>query len=810
MGIVQGVVAYTIISRAYVPHARVLAASYLHHHPDGQFWALLIDDLHGEVDELNEPFKALRLDELDLEPAEIHRMAMLFGNRLIAAIKPWAFEHFIARGAEAALYVDSDFVVFDSLDAAGRAAAEHGVLVVPHVVQPVPDDQHLPDETVILGVGTFNAGFFGVGRDSAGFLAFMKDRLRRECHTDVLGMRVNEQRWLDFVPALFDHVVLRDPGVDVAPWNVHERRLTRDRGRLLAGGSPLRAFHFSGFDPRVPSVLSARDYWDRPRVPMDEEPVLIELCDNYRGALFDAGFEKAHRVPFAFDFLADGRPIYSSLRKLYATNLTRAETDGGALPPDPFDPSAMADFDQWMAEAYRKAGLAVPRRLQPGGPATGVVEDWAGRLVAVGSGSRTAEGVIRLNPKLAGPATLGPYAQLGVGAYRVAVEIGVDRDHPEEDRALGEGTGPWGAGRPNAPSFDVFLDGYILAHATAEIEEPGRVLTDFTISEDLEQMSLCAGIEIRMFCEGATAGVLEGVLVERFGDAATDSHGIPDRFEWLPAMVAGNAGQRKGESIVQVAGWAGFVAMGPHWRLRGGRYRADVRLHSDGVRDQEADHQLGLLEFVVDDHVLAYRPIDRRAIDAGQVTVDFEVAAPWVGLRSARVQLRLRAGAGSALGLDRVTVGRLGDAELQPEPGAAEEWITAMWISDLGRRVGSEIHASAIDRGILAFGPHWRLFGGRYRAAVVLGTAGAPGRQESTAPAALAEVVVDGVVAAEQTVTSSSLNAGPGGRGAVQVLEFDVVPTDPQAGRDVEVRITSMGSSRLALRSVTVGPVDAQ
>jgi len=74
----------------------------------------------------------------------------------------------------------------------------------------------------------------------------------------------------------------------------------------------------------------------------------------------------------------------------------------------------------------------------------------------------------------------------------------------------------------------------------------------------------------------------------------------------------------------------------------------------------------------------------------------------------------------------------------------------------------------------------------------------------------LAEVVVDGVVAAEQTVTSSSLNAGPGGRGAVQVLEFDVVPTDPQAGRDVEVRITSMGSSRLALRSVTVGPVDAQ
>ena len=43
-----------------------------------------------------------------------------------------------------------------------------------------------------------------------------------------------DQRWLDFVPSYFEHHVLRDPGVNVAQWNLHERRVRRreaDRSR---------------------------------------------------------------------------------------------------------------------------------------------------------------------------------------------------------------------------------------------------------------------------------------------------------------------------------------------------------------------------------------------------------------------------------------------------------------------------------------------------------------------------------------------------------------------------------------------------
>ena len=103
-------IAYTVVSRAYVPHARVLARSFSQHHPAGEFWALLVDDLDGEIDERREPFRVLRLSDLPIDQTEAHRMAMLFGNRLIAAIKPWVFEHFLSRSNDAVIYIDSDIV----------------------------------------------------------------------------------------------------------------------------------------------------------------------------------------------------------------------------------------------------------------------------------------------------------------------------------------------------------------------------------------------------------------------------------------------------------------------------------------------------------------------------------------------------------------------------------------------------------------------------------------------------------------------------------------------------------------------------
>ena len=46
-------------------------------------------------------------------------------------------------------------------------------------------------------------------------------------------MMFTDQRWIDFVPSLFDHHILKDPSYNVAYWNLHERDLQWDGTRYL-------------------------------------------------------------------------------------------------------------------------------------------------------------------------------------------------------------------------------------------------------------------------------------------------------------------------------------------------------------------------------------------------------------------------------------------------------------------------------------------------------------------------------------------------------------------------------------------------
>ena len=87
-----------------------------------------------------------------------------------------------------------------------------------------------------------------------------------------------DQRWFDLAPGfLTDFAIVRDPEYNVAYWNLHGRRLERDDGGYKVDGRPLAFFHFSGFDPDHPLVLSR--YQDRIDVLAD--PVLERLLAEY-------------------------------------------------------------------------------------------------------------------------------------------------------------------------------------------------------------------------------------------------------------------------------------------------------------------------------------------------------------------------------------------------------------------------------------------------------------------------------------------------------------------------------------------------
>ncbi|HEY1575314.1 MAG TPA: glycosyltransferase [Pseudonocardiaceae bacterium] len=346
-------VAGTVVGGDRLPAARVLAASYLAHHPEHRFVIVVLDGPPEPVPGC----EVVGADWLDVDRTEYLRMATAYtGAELAAAVKPLLLRRLLTE-ATVAVYLSPDVRVYAPFaDDIVPAATEHDIVLLPRFLEPLPLDDREPDDSAVLAGGMFDPGFLAVGRRAKGFLDFFAERLRRRA----------DQRWADQVPALFRHVVLRDPGFAAAYWNLHERTLTERPGGYAAGGEPLRFFHFAGFRPDRPWLLST-EAAGRPRVPLSGSPVVRQLCASYRDELLAAGQARK----YGFDTVPDGTPLTVPLRRMYRHAWLEAERPDkeqlhfrravAEVPPHPFGGDGGAAFRAWLSAPSsppeRAAGL---------------------------------------------------------------------------------------------------------------------------------------------------------------------------------------------------------------------------------------------------------------------------------------------------------------------------------------------------------------------------------------------------------------------------------------------------------------------
>jgi len=327
--------AVTIAARNYLAMARTLARSFSACNPHSRFSVLVVDALPGEIPG-GDGFEVVTPDELGLDPAEFRRMALLYDvTELSTALKPWALELLLDRGAEVAVYLDPDIYVYSALDEVEHAARDSAILLTPHTVSPMRRDNLRPSEADIMGAGVYNLGFIAVNKDARDMLRWWQERLRRDSISAPERMLFTDQRWIDLVPGYFDHGVLRDPGYNVAYWNLDSRPVERAGSGYSVCERPLRFFHFSGYRLETPWILS-RYVADRPRVLLSEHPVVRQLCDEYAAALTAEGFGRSIGTPYRFGRLNDGTAVTSMMRRAYRSALVDAELTGGEQPPVPF------------------------------------------------------------------------------------------------------------------------------------------------------------------------------------------------------------------------------------------------------------------------------------------------------------------------------------------------------------------------------------------------------------------------------------------------------------------------------------------
>jgi glycosyltransferase involved in cell wall biosynthesis/SAM-dependent methyltransferase len=335
----------TIIAANYAPFARVLAESFTEHHPDARCFVLVIDDPEGHLDPGNEPFEILTPGDLAIE--EFDRMAALYSVlELSTAVKPWLLRHLLnVRGCETLAYLDPDIEVHDSLAELEALLHEHRLVVTPHLTAAMPRDGLKPSETDILIAGSYNLGFIGLapGPDTDALLDWWGERLVTDCIVAPERGFFVDQRWMDFAPGLVPSFhVLRDPGYNVAYWNLPSREVKRRGDGWTVNGRPLRFFHFSGFDPQQPALLSKHQN----RIQLADRPALRDLCRRYAERLLahmDAG-----RPPWSYryDRLADGTKIDAAIRLGY-----RRALEAGVTMESPFTPAGARQLLRWLATA---------------------------------------------------------------------------------------------------------------------------------------------------------------------------------------------------------------------------------------------------------------------------------------------------------------------------------------------------------------------------------------------------------------------------------------------------------------------------
>jgi hypothetical protein len=201
------------------------------------------------------------------------------------------------------------------------------------------------------------------------FLDWWAQRCRRDCVEAMPEGLFVDQRWAELGAGYFPPFVLRDPGCNVAYWNLDERPLAQDEGGARAGGAPLRFLHLSGYDPGEPHLLS-RWFAGHPRVLLSESPVLRRLCDDYGRRLHDEGSDECSKLSYGLDQAADGMRLDMLMRRVLRQELLRRELgfepDAGSVDdlPDPYEPGQAAAFVDLLRSPFPGSDAPrVPRYL---------------------------------------------------------------------------------------------------------------------------------------------------------------------------------------------------------------------------------------------------------------------------------------------------------------------------------------------------------------------------------------------------------------------------------------------------------------
>ena len=310
-------VAFTICATNYVGLAKVLERSIYKHYKDLDFYIIVADEPSEVVRNSFEENILVAKDVLDYSEQKWYEMAFKYNlTEFCTAIKPASILYLLGKGYEKCIYFDPDIFVYSSIELIYNYLDNYNAVVTPHITEIEKDYTGNLKEDRLLFSGTFNLGFFAINNASlsCNFLEWWSKRLEDYCFANLTESLFTDQKWVDMLPSFFSDklLVCRNKGLNMAPWNFHERVVSEDDGVLYVANrfeansakTPLVFVHYSGYNYKA---LLSGEVEQKNIKKMSQYTDLGVIFDVYRTALTEGQFSQ----------YIDQNYTYNSFNKIY-------------------------------------------------------------------------------------------------------------------------------------------------------------------------------------------------------------------------------------------------------------------------------------------------------------------------------------------------------------------------------------------------------------------------------------------------------------------------------------------------------------
>jgi len=178
-----------------------------------------------------------------------------------------------------AIFIDGDTYSYNSFEHLQTETENHDLVIIPHITEPLPEDNFFPQNRTISFAGNYNTGVWSASEKGLPFLTWWKNQTKKYPVTMPEVGLIAEQGWLRFAPDFNNNVkILRHPGYNVAYWNIKQRFLEKRDNTYYINGEKLCIMHFSGLNKDInPANMSKFQN----RFILDSKDIVFELYNFY-------------------------------------------------------------------------------------------------------------------------------------------------------------------------------------------------------------------------------------------------------------------------------------------------------------------------------------------------------------------------------------------------------------------------------------------------------------------------------------------------------------------------------------------------